>query len=73
MNNIQYYGIKSNSVLGFKANQQRIFAQSIEKMTEDLKNYISEAEKASYEKEQMEAELKIAKTIQESCGCHAQS
>ena len=37
MNNIQYYGIKSNSVLGFKANQQRIFAQSIEKMTEDLK------------------------------------
>lgn len=37
MNNIQNYGIKSNSTLGFKANQQRIFAQSAEKMSEDLK------------------------------------
>lgn len=41
-------------------------SSSFNQMTDNLKDYISKAEKANYEKEQIETELKIAKTIQES-------
>ena len=66
MNNIQNYGIKNNYALGFKANQQRIFAQSAEKMTEDLKIALNKTknQRTELENQLVESYNKILESIE---------